>query len=121
MTIHRPENRSFADARSRLPLFERGYWTPSAPTVRDTDFPTRPVLIRFRTAEGDFQTLTDQDHVVAVQADQFRPSKAARKPYQQQCTIPDILEPLPHGFQHHKQVFLDQWGCLTLSRTFDPF
>src|SRR5690242_6338528 len=118
MTVNGPEHRSFADARSNSPLFERNYGTPSDPTVRDADFPTRSMLICFRTAEDNFEALADERHIFAVEADQLRPAEAAREAEQQQCAIPDILEPRSHGFQHHKQVFFDQRGGLLLISTF---
>jgi hypothetical protein len=77
MTVNGPEQGSFGNAGCDPPFFKRNYRTPSAPTMRDTDFPTRAVLICLRTAEGDFEALTDWYHVVEVQADQFRPSEAA--------------------------------------------
>jgi len=77
VTVNRPEQRSFADAGSGTPLLKCNYWTPSAPAVRDADLPTRAVLICFRTAEGDLETLTDRNHIFAVEADQFRTAEAA--------------------------------------------
>jgi hypothetical protein len=121
MTVDWPEHRSFNDAGSGPPLFYRNYRTPLAPTVRYADFATRAVLISFGTAEGDFEALTDWYHIVAIQADQFRPSEAAREAEQQQRSIPDILEPRSGSFQDQKQVILDERGRLPLSRSFDPF
>jgi hypothetical protein len=69
------------------------------PTVRDADFPTRPVLICFRTAEDDLEPLTDWYHIIAIQTHQLRPPKATGETYQEQCSIPDIFEPRSHGFQ----------------------
>jgi hypothetical protein len=66
MTVNRPEHRSFSDAGSDPPLFERNYRTPLTPTVRDTDFPASSVLIRFRTAKGDLETLTNRYDIIAV-------------------------------------------------------
>jgi hypothetical protein len=66
MTVNRPEHGSFSYPGGGTPLFERSDRTPSTPTVRDADFSTHPVLICFRTAEGDFEALTHQHHVVAI-------------------------------------------------------
>jgi hypothetical protein len=66
MTVNRPEQGSFGNAGGGPPLFQCSYRTPSTSTVWNTDFPTRAVLICFRTAEGYFEALTDRDHVVAI-------------------------------------------------------
>jgi hypothetical protein len=66
MRVNWPKHRSVGDAGGGLPLVERNYRTPSASTVRNTDFTARAVLVCFRTAEGNFEALTDGHHIFAI-------------------------------------------------------
>jgi hypothetical protein len=73
-------------------------------TVRDADTATFTFLVGFASAERDNETLPNLFDVVALQPDQFRPTKAASKAEQQQRPVALVPDGIAEAVDHQKQV-----------------